>query len=326
MMKASELWKMTVDDRVRSLLKSESSQKRKDKGKGKGKTKCLTPQKLYSFYQDHNVPLSEDQVEQVMLQKKSTSNTSKASGKGSKPWNGKGTGKGKTSDQEKGKTQPQASKGKNKGKSSGNGKQAKGHSLKGVGKGKKQERFHRRRIQQRLEECTLRQPQSFKRARYFRCFEHLVAEAGMSCLYSCHQYHRVNWLVGTHNTKHRFRGRELPDLSHLTQTIRDTENKLRWREFLGQSESERLGFVNMMNKRDVLCNALQDPEVEQVIRFFPDLNIWCTEAVEKASVQRLKHPGNIFYQKKPELNRLALKPMKDFGLTAIPRTTTLALC
>ena len=43
MMKASELWKMTVDDRVRSLLKSESSQKGKGKGKGKGKTKCLTP-------------------------------------------------------------------------------------------------------------------------------------------------------------------------------------------------------------------------------------------------------------------------------------------
>ena len=137
MMKASELWKMTVDDRVRSLLKSESSQKRKDKGKGKGKTKCLTPQKLYSFYQDHNVPLSEDQVEQVMLQKKSTSNTSKASGKGSKPWNGKGTGKGKTSDQEKGKTQPQASKGKNKGNSSGKGKQAQGQPFQGMGKRQK---------------------------------------------------------------------------------------------------------------------------------------------------------------------------------------------
>ena len=78
----------------------------------------------------------------------------------------------------------------------------------------------------------------------------------------------VVWLVGTHNAKHRFRGRELPDLSHLTQAIRDTENKLRWRVKLGLNESERLGFANMMNKRVVPCNALQDPEVEQVIRFF----------------------------------------------------------
>ena len=103
---------------------------------------------------------------------------------------------------------------------------------------------------------TLRQSQSYRRTRYTRCFEH-------SSLYSCHQWHRfeeavyfwlpmsrsvcklsschapcipwpVVWLVGTHNAKHRFRGRELPDLSHLTQAIRDTENKLRWRAKLGQ--------------------------------------------------------------------------------------------
>ena len=43
MMKASELWKMTVDDRVRSLLKSESSQKGKGKVKGKGKNKTFDP-------------------------------------------------------------------------------------------------------------------------------------------------------------------------------------------------------------------------------------------------------------------------------------------
>ena len=36
-MKPSELWEMAVDDRVRGLLKSESSQKGKGKGKGKGK-------------------------------------------------------------------------------------------------------------------------------------------------------------------------------------------------------------------------------------------------------------------------------------------------
>ena len=42
MMKPSELWKVAVDDRVRSLLKSESSQKSKGKGKSNGKTKRLT--------------------------------------------------------------------------------------------------------------------------------------------------------------------------------------------------------------------------------------------------------------------------------------------
>ena len=143
MIKTSELCKMAVDDRVRSLLKSESSQKGKGKGKGKGKNKMFDHQKLYSLYHDHNRPLSEDQVEQVMLRKNvkspagagAKSSTSKG-GKGSKPWKGKGTGKGKKSGQEKGKTQPQASKGKNKGKSSGKGKQAKGQPSLGKGKGK----------------------------------------------------------------------------------------------------------------------------------------------------------------------------------------------
>ena len=37
--------------------------------------------------------------------------------------------------------------------------------------------------------------QSFKLARHVRCFEHLVAEAGMSRLYSCHQRHRVEEAV-----------------------------------------------------------------------------------------------------------------------------------
>ena len=67
MMKPSELWKMAVGDRVRGLPKSESSQKGKGKGKGKGKNKTFDPQKLCSLHQDHNGPLSDDQVEQVML-------------------------------------------------------------------------------------------------------------------------------------------------------------------------------------------------------------------------------------------------------------------
>ena len=47
--KPSELWKMAVDDRVRSLLKSVSSQKGKGKGKGKGKKKRLTPRSCTAF-------------------------------------------------------------------------------------------------------------------------------------------------------------------------------------------------------------------------------------------------------------------------------------
>ena len=81
MMKLSELWKMAVDDRVRSLPKGQSSQKGKGKGKGKGKIQNVYSQKLYSLYQDNNGPMSEDQVEQVMLQKK---NGKSPAGAGSK--------------------------------------------------------------------------------------------------------------------------------------------------------------------------------------------------------------------------------------------------
>ena len=45
------------------------------------------------------------------------------------------------------------------------------------------------------------------------------------------------WLVGTHKAKHGFRGSALPELSHLTHNVRDTENKLRWRVKLWQNES-----------------------------------------------------------------------------------------
>ena len=206
----------------------------------------------------------------------------------------KGHRKGK-SGQEQDKTQPQASKGKNKGKK----------TLETASKRKVSPPRERNRAKAKTRKGftggesnkDLRQSQSYKRARYLRCFEHLVAVAGMSCLYICHQWHRVEeavyfwlltsrsvcnlnsrqapcipwsvvWLVGTHNAKHRVRGRELPDLSHLTQAIRDTENKLRWSVKRGQNESEKLEFANMTTKLIVLCSALQDPEVEQVIRFF----------------------------------------------------------
>ena len=44
MMKPSELWKMAVDDRVRGLLKSDSSQKSKGEGKSKRKNKTFDPE------------------------------------------------------------------------------------------------------------------------------------------------------------------------------------------------------------------------------------------------------------------------------------------
>ena len=85
---------MAADDRVRSLLESESSLKGKGRGKGKGKNKTFDRQKLYSLHQDYNGSLSEDQIGQVMLLKKNVkspagagekSSTSKAAGKGSRP-------------------------------------------------------------------------------------------------------------------------------------------------------------------------------------------------------------------------------------------------
>ena len=53
---------MAVDDRVRGLLKSESSQKGKGESKGKGKTKRLTPRSCTAF--------TKITMDQVMLQKK----------------------------------------------------------------------------------------------------------------------------------------------------------------------------------------------------------------------------------------------------------------
>ena len=49
MSKPSELWKMAVDDRVRSLLESESSQNGKGNGKGKGKITRLTRRSCAAF-------------------------------------------------------------------------------------------------------------------------------------------------------------------------------------------------------------------------------------------------------------------------------------
>ena len=39
--------------------------------------------------------------------------------------------------------------------------------------------------------CIMRRSLSNQCARHIRCFEELVAEAGISCMYSCHQWHHV---------------------------------------------------------------------------------------------------------------------------------------
>ena len=197
---------MAADDRVRSLLESESSLKGKGRGKGKGKNKTFDRQKLYSLHQDYNGSLSEDQIGQVMLQKKVKS-PSGSWGKNKHvesnqaknrdlEWRGDHRHRKEVAPRKK-QDPTQTSKSENKGKSSEKGKQANGHPFqrRGKRKSKKQERFHKWRIQQRVEKCTLRQSLSYQRARYRRCFEHLVAEAGMSCLYSCHQWHRVEEAV-----------------------------------------------------------------------------------------------------------------------------------
>ena len=162
MMKPSELWKMAVDDRVRSLLKGESSQKGKGKGKGKGKIQNVYSQKLYSLYQDNNGPMSEDQVEQVMLQKK-TANPQRELGQSQarRHWQWKEVGPRERQD-------PSTSvEGQEQRKELWKGQASERSALprKGTGQRQKQERFHRWRVQQRLEKCTLRQSQSYKRAR-----------------------------------------------------------------------------------------------------------------------------------------------------------------
>ena len=56
------------------------------------------------------------------------------------------------------------------------------------------------------------------------------------------------------------------------------------------------------------------------------LKMWLTEAIKYARVQRLTHLGRPFCQHEPKLTRLALKPMKGLGLTAIPEWQRLWLC
>ena len=53
-------------------------------------------------------------------------------------------------------------------------------------------------------------------------------------------------LVGKHNAKHRFRGRQLLVLSDLPQAVRDTVNTLGWRVTLGKNES---GMLNSTGTR-----------------------------------------------------------------------------
>ena len=69
----------------------------------------------------------------------------------------------------------------------------KSHPAQGKGEGKrtKKKGFTGGESNKDWEKCTLRQSQSYLRRRYIRCSEQLVAEAGMSCLFSCHQWHRV---------------------------------------------------------------------------------------------------------------------------------------
>ena len=116
---------------------------------------------------------------------------------------------------------------------------------------------------------VLRRSLSCQRARHPRCFEDLVAEAGISCMCCCHQWHHVEeavycwipelrwvlnmgshqaprvpwptvWLVGKHKAKHPVRSRELMELGHFCQAIRDTLKQL---EMAGDAWSERVGHA-----------------------------------------------------------------------------------
>ena len=193
LMKKSELWKMAVDDRGRSLPTSQPSQKGKgkDKGKSKGKNKTFDPQKLSNLHQDHNGHLSGDRVEHVMLQK-NVKSPAEAGAQSSTLAEERSRAKRKARPNHKRR------RARSKERALERASIRKAHQTfprEGRGQRQQQERFHRWRIQRRLATCTLRQSQSYKRARYIRCFEYLVAAAGMSCLYRCHQRHRVEEAV-----------------------------------------------------------------------------------------------------------------------------------
>ena len=207
LMQPSELWKMAVDD---SVLKSESSQKGKDKDKGKGKTKRSTLRSCTPFPKTTTDPCLKIRLNKWMLRKKIKSPAG-AEAKikhvesirqriESRPRNGKGRSRAKreaTPNHKRGRARTKKELWK------GQASERSAFPRKGKRQRQKQERFHRWRIQQRMEKCTSRQSLSHKRGRHTRCFEHLVAEAGLSCLYSCHQWHRVEEAVyfGLHTSR-----------------------------------------------------------------------------------------------------------------------------
>ena len=133
LMKQSELWKMVVGDRVRSLLKYESSRKGKDKGKDKGKkeAKRSTLGSCTVCTKTTTDPCLKIRLNTWCCNRKNQI-TSRTWGKIMH------AGKGKKSGQEKSKTQPQTSKGKIKGKSSGKGQACEEHTKPSqeTGKGK----------------------------------------------------------------------------------------------------------------------------------------------------------------------------------------------
>ena len=195
-MKPSELWEMSLDERTRGVLQSESSSKGRAKVKAKEKPKCSTSQGLYSLYQNRGGPLSEEEIEGlVSTNVKSPAgagkkgNTSKATSKRTTQTKGKSTCKGNKLDKGKGKSrQPSTSPTcKSKEKSSGKGKQSKEPVLANA-RVKKQERFHIWRAQQRASLCMWGRSVSHQCVRHIRCFEELVAQAGISCMWSCHHF------------------------------------------------------------------------------------------------------------------------------------------
>ena len=170
--------------------------KARAKAKAKVKTKRLTTRRCTAFIKIKN--LSEDEVEQVMLQKKVKSPAGAGQNHARRKHQAKDPNRGMERALAK-----ERSRAKRRARPNHNRRRA-------IAKERARERASRRKVSPpkergrakaktrkvsqvenptRLEKCTLRQSQSYRRAR--RCFEHLVAEAGMSCLYSCHQLHGV---------------------------------------------------------------------------------------------------------------------------------------
>ena len=129
------------------------------------------------------------------------------------------------------------------------------------------------------------------------------------------------WLVRTHDAKHHFRGKELPDLSRLTQANRDTKNKLRWRVKLDQDESERPGSRTWWTS--LLCLATH----RKIRKWnFPRPENVVYRGDRENENPKTDGPRKFLLPKRTWPHTDGTQTDERLGLTAIPEWQRLCLC